>query len=326
MCEYCDRFFANKSGLARHKSVVHGQKASECEDCGKTFPTMLRLERHIQAVHVPNETVRFACDICDKSFKLSLYLTRHQKEVHGSIDPFSCDVCDKQFFRKSSLSRHLSMAHGGIKFLCQHCGIAYSRNEDLSSHIKDVHESGSESGTKLIKCDACDGLFASQVSLDRHKRRAHKILMDTNTKCEYCGINYSVPLRLRMHIKDVHENDPEGKDKPFKCDDCGGSFTSFAALSKHRWKAHETFEDIFKCKYCGIVYKAHDVLARHVRVVHENDQESEEKPFLKCDACGGSYMTQGQLDNHRWRAHGIYKNDNEITKNDKNEFYQLLFS
>ena len=80
-CKECDKTFANKSSLIRHKNTVHQQiKSAKCDDRGKMFGSNQKLNRHKNLVH---DKKTFKCDPCGKQFTSKDNLRIHKRRTFG---------------------------------------------------------------------------------------------------------------------------------------------------------------------------------------------------------------------------------------------------
>lgn len=79
-------------------------KALSCVYCGKAFPYLSYLKRHL-ANHTGERPHR--CAQCGRSFVRRSHLVRHQ-QVHTGEKPYDCALCGRSFARLSHLDRHLS--------------------------------------------------------------------------------------------------------------------------------------------------------------------------------------------------------------------------
>ena len=64
-CDVCEQEFKSKSGVSKHKKVVHYQHRLKCEDCEKYFTSNNALQHHLSSIHLGKT---FDCDVCENSF------------------------------------------------------------------------------------------------------------------------------------------------------------------------------------------------------------------------------------------------------------------
>ncbi|KAG9340246.1 hypothetical protein JZ751_021687 [Albula glossodonta] len=88
-------------------------------------------------------------------------------------------------------------------------------------------------------------------------------------------------------------------ERPFKCNQCGASFTQKGNLLRHI-KLHSG-EKPFKCPFCNYACRRRDALTGHLRT-HSVSSPIVGKPY-KCSYCGRSYKQQSSLEEHRERCH-----------------------
>ena len=162
--------FADSSGLARHVRVVHlkvprvrkdhdpsAHAAVVCEQCGKRFPRLDRLKRHIKTVHEQQRD--FECGVCRKRFASQYHLDRHLLQVHA------CDVCG-ELFESGTLRAHMVSAH-----YCEFCGRCFKADRDLWEHKRtDCHLGGVPGGRK---CHECGVTATTAMKMLAHMRSKH---------------------------------------------------------------------------------------------------------------------------------------------------------
>ena len=174
------------------------------------------------------------------SDKLFAHLhTKHYKELESNIS-ISLDTlmaklrrsvsnrcalgCRRDF--KAYLVEHYKIKHVEDPRICDHCGQSFQNKGTLKFHIRAAH------GPSVV-CDTCNKVCGNLVKLKVHKRYIHS---GKKVLCTYQDCTMAFPNKMdrKKHIKVIHE-----KQKPFRCDVCGVSMSSFSNIKDHRSKVHK---------------------------------------------------------------------------------------
>ena len=134
VCPKCDKVFSFKGGLAQHIKSVHEGAKYACNQCDKEFSQISSRTVHIQSAH---EGVRYTCTQCGYLAPYHSRLLRHIRSVHEGVK-YACNQCNKQF-SPQHLPRHIQSVHEGIKYNCYQCGKQFNRQDNLTTHIRSMH-------------------------------------------------------------------------------------------------------------------------------------------------------------------------------------------
>ena len=77
--------FAKKN----HMTTVHEGKKYECDFCGKSFKTEIKMKKHVKKIHEGN-TSSYNCDFCFENFKTNIQKISKERN----------DICTECIFRK----------------------------------------------------------------------------------------------------------------------------------------------------------------------------------------------------------------------------------
>ena len=126
-CENCDKRFAMKNQLKKHKLLEHEEGKYKCQICRLNCLNEETLLSHIESIHELDK-----CRLCMKEFK---NLENHFAASHLGKKPFQCNRCDKTFSRKPRLKVHNSLNH---TYPCKNCHKIFTKMVQLNRHKK-VH-------------------------------------------------------------------------------------------------------------------------------------------------------------------------------------------
>ena len=103
-CNFCAVRFSKKEDCHKHISEAHGELAKQCEICGKGFKSLTGFRNHKKVYH--DDTTKLPkCHHCGKVFPYIGHLARHLV-LHTGEKNFVCLVCNKSFAEKRNLKQH----------------------------------------------------------------------------------------------------------------------------------------------------------------------------------------------------------------------------
>lgn len=226
-----------------HLSVHEKQNEEEpredyehfCTICTKRFFDMKHLVRHGKS---HEENAGYICIQCpDKKnyFALTSDFKKHLLR-HSNYKPVQCDHCEESFLDTYLLKLHVVSRHKDIaskEFVCEWCGLKYSRKDKLRAHVKRVHDN-----VDYI-CKVCEGgkSFAYLSDYNKHMQRHNtpettRKKRNLNRKCETCSKSFRDNWSLQKHIDATHLG-----IRPFLCDICARSYTDQSKyMIRQNWK------------------------------------------------------------------------------------------
>ncbi|GFR99496.1 zinc finger protein 458 [Elysia marginata] len=178
----------------------------------------------------------------------------------------------------------------------------YDPDQDLQNKYKqDCPTHKHCTNQSQTRCDFCHQVFPNPLALRNHKEDVHRLPKDNKLAvkltCDLCNMSYKDPDKISFHIKShlklsLQKLTRSQKDQqPFKCEVCGKSLATLAALLAHK-KRHQIKNEFF-CDFCSETFTDISQLKSH-RERHTN----EERPY-KCPLCGKGFRTQTTLRTHK---------------------------
>ena len=155
-----------------------------CEDCGKSFTSIPKLNTHKLAEH------REACTKCHEKFNTKDLLAMHMVD-----HLFKCDYCHEAFETDAELQNHLEAVH---QINCQKCTKVFYKKEDIEKHEKDEHHH---------PCHKCSFVMDSKKDLEDHIKILHTF------PCGYCAHTADEVGKLSEHEDSEHGHCGECEDE-----------------------------------------------------------------------------------------------------------------
>lgn len=213
-------------------------------------------------------------------------------------------------------------------FVCQHCGVAFTREKALESHTK-LHANQETT----YDCEVCGDSFFESTSLEEHLELRHDFssrIRRTGGKSTSGKTSARAKVLQAMDYDDSNseyepekntedvDDDDEEEEAANSCDKCHMSFKNPEALKRHI-KTHFIKSEVLSdndgddrpepadgtslgCNVCGESFtEALDLLA-HAEI-HARFQ-----PF-KCQLCGDTFFEENKIKIHLMENH-----QNELTE------------
>ena len=109
-CHQCDYSSESSGGLKTHMETHEEKKP--CQVCGVKVRNM---KAHIDTVHTPDEVKKFQCQDCGKGFSDITKLNKHRMNVHLKLRPYECRYgCNISYNDLSNRNQHEKKNHGKI--------------------------------------------------------------------------------------------------------------------------------------------------------------------------------------------------------------------
>ncbi|XP_071445658.1 zinc finger protein 883-like [Hetaerina americana] len=304
-CGICSKRFARSNKLVQHIRTHTGERPFVCEICGRAFNRKDKLSLH-RKTH--NTDKPYQCPTCGKAFCRSDYLLQHRKSNHPDeeIPHFPCTECGAAFTKEKDLTAHVRTVH----YSCADCGRIFPTEADLLTHAASVAHTGAH-----LECVDCGKVFEDREKLRKHGK-VHR--RDSAYSCEWCGKVFYRMDKMLQHRR-VHT-----KERPYHCDLCGKGFSRSDKMTEHR-RIHNTSVKPYECPECHKRFTRSDYLLQHRKthvedarkfkcetcnkgfvsnkdlVVHRGTH-SLDRPF-KCDECGKTFKRKGALNSHKKGTH-----------------------
>lgn len=170
-CEYCNETFTSTAKLLEHLETPHeSKKLYGCSKCFKYFP-QLNLRQFHMAQHENEEgvtpAVQHICEECGKGFDTVDKLNKHQKYHKDMMErtrDHLCDECGASFISETNLQNHKrSSIHSEPTIECPDCPRKFYDQVHFKRHAQ-------KHLNVTFVCDICQRELRSANSYKKHIR------------------------------------------------------------------------------------------------------------------------------------------------------------
>ena len=181
---------------------------------------------------------------------------------------------------------------------CHHCGLIYSRSDNLKAHIKRKHLN--EDRKPSIKteafnsekemttedptfCKICNKKFSRKDKLKDHNKKKHEFC------CKVCGIVFVKRYTLEQHIEQFHRSETkEDAEQPTPAKRKSTTDAEETAKKKLKTNApekksaglseyHYRSDGVYHCRLCDKSYSRGNHVVRHAKATHFKNGKQLEK-------------------------------------------------
>ena len=244
----CGYSSGNKSATSRHKCRSGESVLFHCHQCTKVCKNPGSLKRHINVKHKDDRS--HVVDATSSSTLLTDVSNEKTQENNSEVvadTSNKCELCGKTLASEINLKKHKEKVHkiilsqkalgnSTIGMLLENTAPENETNDKEpyaslhSTLLTDVsndmtQKSSSDDGAKFgNKCDLCGKTLKSEINLNKHKEKVHKIpqsqaapvsstiempleMSSEKYSCEICEKVFESKVLLQKHMEDEH-NDP----------------------------------------------------------------------------------------------------------------------
>lgn len=174
------------------------------------------------------------------------------------------------------------------KFKCRKCNIAEDTAKKLKNHVQEKHP------TK-VDCDVCKNSFTKNSDLESHMKRVHQEA--GKFECDLCDKKFILKWRLKKHIINHSATNLKGCHYYNNQKTC--PFEELGCMFAHTMSGMCKFMNNCKNKLCSFQHEEYESESDNMEVeVKETSEESEDEDSCRCQVCGKIFMNLDKMLDH----------------------------
>ena len=166
---------------------------------------------------------------------------------------------------------------------CECCDLNFPSIKSLKIHLEEIHEKNADEIHEISQNCLITSVSASQVK----KPKVENLIKSQNIQCECCDLNFPSIKSLKIHLKDIHEKNPdEIHEISQNCliTSVSASLLSSPKIGKLKASAAEKVKQptnpkyIFRakkihCEFCNMNLMEMESFTDHLRKIHKKTTE-----------------------------------------------------
>ncbi|CAD6184730.1 unnamed protein product [Caenorhabditis auriculariae] len=305
-CEVCGVVLKHPSRIAEHMRTHTGEKPFECDICGKRFSQRTPMVNHYRE-HLGDYS--FVCGYgCGKRFvnnaRKNAHELRHlgltrQGRPRPHLKPPK-RLIDQTFdtvptFYMANLQSSLSLQQEEKQMVEILVSPSEMNGMQLVQEVDSPNRKRTSSSRieEIIASVVAGCTEEQRVIVEKPARSYNTERAVTFAQCTICGLMLKHPSKIKQHMSS-HEG-----FKPYKCGECGQSFTRPTSLKLHIRRKH-TGDRPYPCRFeCGKEFVCAASRNEHEKIVH-----AEVKRY-QCNVkgCERLFTRRAYLMSHRASQH-----------------------
>ncbi|CAL4097346.1 unnamed protein product, partial [Meganyctiphanes norvegica] len=262
--------------IQRHTQIEERKELLRCNICEYLTTRKHHMLRHMKK-HSKKQQKVYMCELCEVEFTEKKAFESHKYDTH--IKPgesFDCGLCNNCFDTSQELKRHIKIhSVEKIRFACVICDSTFASQTSLNIH-KRTHI-----GKKSFHCSKCKYSCTKKSTLDNHL--LNHTDNDQLLACKECDLKFKNNILLSVHMK-IHR-----MKKPFMCPDCDFRSLSQKDLQEHM-KNHK-LDKYLICIKCNATFAEKNLFEIHAKT-HDTHTD------FNCSKCNEFFLSTELLSYH----------------------------